>query len=453
MIALLQVWAQAQFEEFLPTASLRRRFSSGAAWSLIGAVSSRGCLLAASIGSARILGVQGFGELGMIQSTAGMFGVFAGMGLGLTATKYVAEFRENEPARAGRILALSSIIALISGILMSATLIGTASYLSAHTLGASNLAEPLAIGSGLVMFGAMNGAQTGALAGLEAFRAIARVNAWVGVSTLFLVLYGAWHGGLRGVLSGLVAASALNWLLNNIAIRKECARAGIKYHFSSCLKEWRVLYRFSLPAFLASVIVGPAIWICNALLVNHPNGYTQMALYTASDKWRLLILFIPTSVMGMALPMLSNMHGTGDPAGFQKVFKANLILNLLLTILPAFIIAICAVPILSTYGNTYREAWPVLAILAFSSIPETLNNFLGYALISKGRVWWRFVFDGVLAAALIGISFWAIPRWGAIGLAVGYGFTFSLVAIGLLIFVRSSEFDLVQAPVLQEVIK
>jgi O-antigen/teichoic acid export membrane protein len=128
-------------------------------------------------------------------------------------------------------------------------------------------------------------------------------------------------------------------------------------------------------------------------------------------------------------------------------------LNLLLTVIPAAIIAICAVPILSTYGKSYREAWPILAILALSSIPEALNNILGHVLMSKGRVWWRLAFDGVLAVALVGLSYWAIPRWGAIGLAAGYGFTFSLVATGLLIFLRNPELELVQPPVLEEVNK
>ena len=453
MIGSLQLWAQAQFQEFLPSASLRQRFRSGAAWSLVGAIWSRGSVLAASVGSARILGTREFGELGMIQSTAGMFGIFAGIGLGLTATKYVAELRDNNPERAGQILALSSLVALVSGVLMTLLLIFAAPYLATHTLGASSLAEPLAIGAGLVMFGAMNGAQTGALTGLEAFQAIADVNLRVGISTLALVLFGAWYGGLRWLVWSLVGASAVNWLLNNIAIRQECIRAGIKYEFSSCAKEWRILYRFSLPAFLASIVVGPAMWACNALLVNQPNGYTQMALYTASDKWRLLILFIPTTVMGMALPMLSNIHGAGDPADFKRIFKANVILNIVLTILPAVFTAICAVPILAMYGKSYRAAWPILAILAFSSIPEALNNILGYVLISKGWVWRRLAFDGVLAGALVGFAFWAIPRWGAIGLAAAYFLTFSMVAIGLMFILRGSHFGLVRRPVLQEVDK
>ncbi|MDQ3920568.1 MAG: oligosaccharide flippase family protein, partial [Acidobacteriota bacterium] len=58
--------------------------------------------------AARCLGRKGYGELGIIQSTVGMFQVFAGFGLGLTATKYVAEFKRQNPERAGHIIAVST---------------------------------------------------------------------------------------------------------------------------------------------------------------------------------------------------------------------------------------------------------------------------------------------------------------------------------------------------------
>ncbi|NOZ40854.1 MAG: oligosaccharide flippase family protein [Planctomycetes bacterium] len=76
---------------------------------MAGAVISRGLMLVASILVARMLGKTVYGELGMIRSTVGMFGVFAGFGLGLTATKHVAEFRESDPERAGRIVGFTEL--------------------------------------------------------------------------------------------------------------------------------------------------------------------------------------------------------------------------------------------------------------------------------------------------------------------------------------------------------
>jgi len=55
------------------------------------------------------------GQLGMVQSTAGMFGIFAGFGMGLTANKHVAELKIKDPARAGRIIGLSSLVSWTTG--------------------------------------------------------------------------------------------------------------------------------------------------------------------------------------------------------------------------------------------------------------------------------------------------------------------------------------------------
>jgi len=123
----------------LEASSLGLRLARGAFWSLVGAVISRVLGVLASVLVARMLGREGFGELGVIQSTVGMFGTFAGFGLGLTATKYVAEFREKDAAKAGRIMALSERIALFTGGLTAVALIVLAPWLAARTLAAPRL--------------------------------------------------------------------------------------------------------------------------------------------------------------------------------------------------------------------------------------------------------------------------------------------------------------------------
>lgn len=65
-----------------PTAS---RLASGPFWSLTASVLARGLSLLSAIVVARILGTHDVGQLGMIHSTVGMFGVLAGFGMGMTA--------------------------------------------------------------------------------------------------------------------------------------------------------------------------------------------------------------------------------------------------------------------------------------------------------------------------------------------------------------------------------
>ncbi len=77
-----------------------------------------------------------YGELGIVRSTVAMFGAFAGLSLGLTATKHVAEFRLTDPLRAGRILALSGVVAFGSGAIVAIACFALAPWLAAHTLAA-----------------------------------------------------------------------------------------------------------------------------------------------------------------------------------------------------------------------------------------------------------------------------------------------------------------------------
>jgi O-antigen/teichoic acid export membrane protein len=444
MTALLQSWIIAKHREIAPAGSLRARFAVGIVWSLAGAIVSRGFLLAASVVCARFLGKEGFGALGMIQSTAGMFGIFAGLGLGLTATKYVAEFRRQDPEKAGRILALSAFAAFISGGVITVLLILLAPYLATKVLATPQLATPLTIGSGLVFFGALNGAQTGALAGFEAFKTIARVNILSGVASFPLIVFGVWRGGLNGAVWGSVAALAINWALNYRALRSECASTDISYEFASCHQELRILQRFSLPAFLASIVVGPAIWVCNALLVQQPEGYAELGIYTAADKWRLLILFVPTSVFAMVLPVLSNLYGEGDGAGFRKVFRANLKLNASLALGAALLIAACAARIMAIYGNSFREGRLVLIVLAFSALPEALNAILGQSLVAAHFMWWHFAFGVLFVATLVGLAWVLIPKWGALGLATSYGLAYAATSLGRFLFLQQGSW--VSAP-------
>lgn len=423
-----------RFQQLITPGSLHARFTRGVFWSLLGAVFSRSLTLAASVACARILGKVNYGELGIIQSTAGTFGIFAGLGLGLTATKFVAELRAQDPARAGRILALSAVIAVVSGIVTAALLIILSPYLSRHTLAAPQLSRPLMVGAGLVFFGALNGAQTGALAGFEAFRTIAKVSLVAGLLAFPFIVVGVWRWGLSGAVWGMVAALGVNWLLNNYALRQQCARFKVFYDFAGCTKEWPILHQFSLPAFLASIVVGPALWISSAFLVRQADGYSQLGLYTAADRWRLLILFVPTSVFGMLVPVLSNLYGAGDLLGFRKVFRINVIGLCGLALLGALAVTAAAKPIMSMYGPAFQSGWPILIILSLAAVPEALNTLLGHPLIVSNAMWWRFTFDMLLAVVLVVLSFLLIPRWGALGLASAYCAAFVLVSGALYFF-------------------
>ena len=76
----------------------------GSFWSVLGAIFSKGLVFISWVVVARILGSDGYGQFGIVRSTVLMFSTFAGLGLGITAMKHVAEFLGTDKERTGRIL-------------------------------------------------------------------------------------------------------------------------------------------------------------------------------------------------------------------------------------------------------------------------------------------------------------------------------------------------------------
>lgn len=400
------------------------RLASGFFWSVAGAVISRGLMLLASIAVARLFGKTGYGELGMIQSTVGMFGVFAGFGLGLTATKHVAELRTSDPARAGRILSLSSVVAVVSGGLMALGLLAFAPWLATHTINAPHLANALRIGSVILFISALNGAQTGALSGFEAFKTIAQVNIIVGLLSFPVLIAGAYWGGLTGAVWALAVNLGFNWLFNHLALRKEALRYRVPLLLKGCMKEWSVLWKFSLPAVLAGSMVGPVNWACSALLVTQPGGYGEMGIYSVANQWFNLLLFLPSTLDAVVLPVLSNQLGLNNAEKSKKVLQVSIKANLLIVVPIAILASIASPFIMSLYGATFANGWPTLVIVLVTGALVALNDPLGQILAASNRMWVGFAMNTGWALAFIGSTF-LLKQHGSLGLAsaraIAYG--------------------------------
>ncbi len=414
----------------LETSDLGYRLAKGAFWLLAGTVLSRGLMLIASIFVARILGKDVFGELGIVRSSLDMFGVLAGFGLGLTATKHVAEYRKSNPDRAGRIIALSGVMAMGTGGLMALVLFVLAPWLAAHTLNAPHLSGVIRIGCLLLLLSAQTGAQTGTLAGFEAFKTIARVNLLVGLASFPILVAGAHFGGLKGALWGLTLNMTVHWTLNHLALRKATAREGIPFRLLGCARERSVLWKFSIPAALSGLSFSLANWGCGALLVNRPGGYGEMGILNAANQWRMVILFVSSIGVQIVLPVLSDLSGNDDRRKYLRVLKYSALFNGGTAIAIVIPIVLFSRSIMSSYGEGFGAGASVLVLLACSAALVSLTKVAGQAIISKGKMWIRFFSQAAWAVAVIVLAWYFVHIGsGAIGIALAHLIAYLLYGI------------------------
>jgi len=345
-----------------------------------------------------------------------MFATFAGLGLGLTATKYVAEFRMKDPERAGRIIGVSSAISWVAGGCMTVILFAIGPWLASHTLAAPHLGSLLRLGSLLLLIGSINGAQTGALAGFEAFKRIARINLISGVSSLPLMVVGVCWAGLEGAVGGLLLSQGVGCVLNYSAVRDEAALAKVPVAWRRAREELGILWRFSLPAVVSSAFVGPVYWLANTMLVNSAGGYAEMGVFNAANQWFGALLFLPAILGQAALPVLSERLGQDDLRRSRKILGFYMKLNAAVVV-PLAILGCLASPlIMSSYGPGFRQAWPVLSVVLATAGLLAVQTPVGQIIAASGRMWLGSFMNLGWGACFIGLT-WLLVNWGALGLA------------------------------------
>lgn len=402
----------------LMSSDVGRRMAVGAFWSLTGTALAKFLVLVAGIFCARFLGKQGYGEFGMVRSTISLFVTIGFAGLGLTATKYISEYRNTAKERIGSIIYLTRGFALLMGILITTIVLLISPYLASDVLEAPHLVDDLRVGALLLFVTVINGAQVGILSGFEDFRSIALNTLWGSIAECSFMLLGAWFCGVFGAVLGYGVGFAVLYLFNRLSINRRLTLEGISVSSSKFNKtDLSLLYKFSLPAALSSIMVVPTYWIVRSMLVRH-NGFEELAVYEAADHWKIIILFIPSAISQVVLPILSSSLGDGKDK-FLKILKINIFLNAGVALVLALMISVFSPYIMGMYGDGFTDS-TTLILLAASTIFNAISTVVGLSISSRAKMWTGTAFNFLWALMVIVFSYWFIMiNLGAIGVALG----------------------------------
>lgn len=424
--------------EFLcrfPANSLRKRFFIGSFWSLISSIFPLGLGFIGSIITSRILGKIGYGELGMIRSTMEMFVVYAGFGLGLTATKYVAELRDLDKERAGKIIGMSSLVALITSGSLALAIYIFAPSLSINSLNAPHLKNELRVACLFLFIGGLNNAQNGILAGFEAFRDMAKVSIYSGIISFFISATGVYFYGLRGAVWALALTRGVQWLLNHLVLRRVLYREKIRASYNNIKSEFAILWKFSMPAVVAGSVTGIVGWTANTMLVKQPNGYAEMGLFSAANQWRAYLLMLPAIIGQVVLPILSERVAKGDTSGIKKALIAGMLTNGILTFPIGVVLLIFSKHIMGLYGRGFVSGGVTLNIIILFTLLLSIQTPIGQIITAKGKMWLGFFMNCVWGAVLL-VSFSFLKPYGAFGLAIAFLIAYSVHALWTFIYAR-----------------
>lgn len=277
---------------------------------------------------------------------------------------------------------------------------------------------------GLVFFLIYGNVLQHALAGFEAFREIACVNIARGVLTCGLCLPLAIWAGLLGVVWGYVLVAALclglvGWFLKTRRTALSVAIEPMSEPAAAATGHERdVLWQFAAPGVLSGFVMVATMWYGRLLLTDAPDGFAQLGVFNAADQWRASVLFLPSVLTRVFLPILSESFGQHSQTDFVR--KSSLSLQAVcMTAFPvAALVMALAEPLVGMFGRDYQAAADILPILMLSVFFHCLNQSVRQVYDSSGKRWINLGMYVIWSLCYLTGSTYLVQEMGPLGFAI-----------------------------------
>jgi O-antigen/teichoic acid export membrane protein len=414
------------------------KFTSGVIWSVTGSAFARTASLISSMLVGRILGPSSFGELSIVLNTLLMFQSLGTFGLGMAGSKFVAEYRQSDPMKAGRIASFILLGSILFGTVSAVALAMLAKVLSTRTLGNAALEGPIQLAAVNLFLIVIQVAQTGILAGLHEFRSVAFLNLIAPILSIPLQVALTKAQGVKGALIGLAIANVVCVMVGQWLVSGRSNSQGVSLRMRGSWLEKSKILNFAFPSVLATGVVVLVNWGANAVVANSKDGYREVGLFNAALQWRAAVLFLPGVLATAVVPVLSSLKSQGSLHEFRRVFWLNVLLCSLSSAFVAVVVFFFSATLTSFFGTDFQESSHILRLVALGSALSGVAAGIGHYLTSVGFMWWALFLNAIWSSAYIG-GVVTIHGTGALrlslSLVIAYGI--HLVGVGLFTYLKS----------------
>ena len=403
------------------TPTLTRRFGTGVLWNTVAVAFNQGSTFAANLILANLLGRAGYGGYALVLGTVQAFAQLASLGMGSTATRFLAEYRVNHSSRAESVLGFTLTVAIGCALISGSALALAGGQIAEHLLKTPQLANLLRFAGVAVVFFLLNTYLMGALAGMERFESLGRTNAIAGVLYMVVSVLGGWFYGLNGAVAGLGISAATQTLLLWIAFRRALRESGLTPRASGYAENKDIVVGWVVPGFLGGFTSIAALWGVQALLTRGSGGLPAVALYGAAYNLMTIVLFLPNVANSVGMTLLNNLLGARDADQYRAFYWHNMKATLAVVGVGAIVVAMLGPFLLRAYGKSFEVGYPALLWLLAAAIPESLTIAANQVVLAHRKIW-----TGIFAinlprdVVLLGAAALLIPRYGVVGATMAY---------------------------------
>jgi O-antigen/teichoic acid export membrane protein len=355
--------------------------------------------------TARVLGPDGRGELALLTTIAILTANLSAFGL----YEANANIGGAEPEQRGPLIANSVLLALLLGGAAAGIVAVLVALFPALGGGTDPELQALALVAIPVLI-----LQSGLTTLIQSQYGFAITNAaWLFAPVTNLAVNGAFAA--LGLLT--VGSAIAVWIAGQVA-----ATAMLAWHSLRGLPRLpgpdRALARRML-AFGARTHLGRVMTMGNyradQWFVGAIAGHRELGLYSVAVAWAEALFYLPTALGMVQRPDLVRASSTEAGARAALVFRAALLLTVLLAVG-----LVVAAPVLcvTIFGEDFRGSIDDLRVLAFGAFGIVALKLLGSALNAQGKPMLANIGVGVAFATTVVLDLLLIPAHGGIGAAI-----------------------------------
>ena len=376
----------------------------------------------------RALGITEYGVYGLLFGTMGFVASVVGLQMGLTATVFVAKYREAEKSKAAAVISIVSKFGwIIAAILFLAAAPLSATW-SELLLGSNRYQIPILLGIVFISTSIMSGVQDGVAQGFEIFGVLAKLKIVTSIATLAAILPAAKQFGLDGVLCVLLAGVIFKFLVLGFAVRRtrkvrHIPSTGTGVSFIGLVSG------FAFPSMAVSLVAGFVTWLGMFMLSRQSAGFHGVAIANTGLQWRGPVLLLAASLGGVAVPVFSRLAAQGDSASSRTLRRNLLLLNLIVATVIAFVVISGSGWIMKLYGDGFSTGRLAFCLIVLSTIPTVVANVYLQELVGAARMWRQFLLQIPYLTIMCICFIVSIPRFQVLG----YAFSILFGAIALLV--------------------
>lgn len=249
------------------------------------------------------------------------------------------------------------------------------------------------------------------------------------LSVVLMLVWG--HSDVFFLAGGYLAAGALGVAIYVVMLLRLLRDQGLFQHFNlqTINIPWRAILTFTIPLF-TSDLVYIVMNTMDAVLLEYFQGTVDVAALRAVQPTAKMNQVVLASFGLLFTPLAARMFARNDREGINNLYWQNAIW-IALASFPIFALTFSLARPLTVllYGARYEQSAIILALLSFGYYFNAALGQNGLTLKVLGKIRYIVVVDILAAVVNLGANLLLIPRYGALGAAIG---TFStLIAFNI----------------------